>query len=80
MSYPLPTAAIPCAEEATERWCCPSCGGLNNAADVPGLTMSAAGWCQHDACVDLRGVVWHLGGTVVPEIQLAAVKPVWVEA
>jgi len=63
-----PTAAILCAEEVTERWCCPLCGGLNRT-DGDG---SSKGWCQHQKCIDRRYVSFCNGAKTRPEILFHA--------
>lgn len=71
-TYPSPTAAILCAEEVTERWCCPLCGGLNNATDTPARGSSRDGWCQHDRCVNDRAQRQRYGVFLGPEILFPA--------
>ena len=72
----LPTAAMLEGEEAVRdgrgAWCCPLCGGLNNATPTHGRESSAAGWCQHDRCVARRDVIRTLGAwEALPEIAAA---------
>jgi hypothetical protein len=68
--YPRLTAAMLTAEEVTERWCCPRCGGLN--ASVPECRESYAGWCQHAACVDRRCADRLMGNIPIPELTFPA--------
>lgn len=72
MSTPLPTIAILEAEEATERWCCPICGGLNSAEVDPTYPLhenfAYLGWCQHEYCLGQRFVARLFGTVTFPEI------------
>jgi len=74
----LPTAAILEGEEALRdgrgAWCCPLCGGLNNATPTHGREQSAAGWCQHDRCVTRRDLIreFAIGTPPLPEIVFPA--------